>query len=225
MTEFRFAGTDVKAWPTAADGEAIVANRWVESHLPITSIDEANHVVHFGKRSVFLLEPGDRYWIENVKENLSGAGRVLRRSAREGRLPDPARGRRSEHGAGHRASPRAGAPARGQAGRGPVRRARRVPGTGIRPRGMVLRPRVPRASRTRRSPPTRSGASSPTRPTAASARRPSACRVPSGAGAFAPARSRTARSRTSAPTASSLPRAARTTASATASSPTWAPAA
>ena len=74
VTEFRFAGTDLKAWPTAADGEAIVANRWVESHLPITSIDEANHVIHFGKRSVFLLEPGDRYWIENVKENLTEPG-------------------------------------------------------------------------------------------------------------------------------------------------------
>ena len=74
VTEFRFAGADVKAWPTAADGEAIVANRWAESHMPITAIDEANHVLHFGKRSVFLLEPDDRYWIENVKENLSEPG-------------------------------------------------------------------------------------------------------------------------------------------------------
>jgi hypothetical protein len=74
VTEFRFEGNDVKAWPSAADGEAIVANRWAESHLPITSIDEANHVIHFGKRSVFVLEPDDRYWVENVKENLTEPG-------------------------------------------------------------------------------------------------------------------------------------------------------
>jgi hypothetical protein len=74
VKEFRYAGGDIKAWPTAADGEAIVADRWVESHMPITSIDESNHVIHFAKKSVFLLEPDDRYWLENVKENLSEPG-------------------------------------------------------------------------------------------------------------------------------------------------------
>jgi hypothetical protein len=74
VTEFRYAGDDIKAWPTAAQGEAIVANRWAESHLPITAIDPANHVIRFAKRSVFLLEPDDRYWIENVKECLTSPG-------------------------------------------------------------------------------------------------------------------------------------------------------
>ncbi|MGC8642797.1 MAG: hypothetical protein ACP5XB_23300 [Isosphaeraceae bacterium] len=74
VTEFRFAGSDLKAWPTATDGEAIVASRWVESHLPIKSIDEAKHVVQLGKRSVFVLDPGDLYWIENVKEHLTKPG-------------------------------------------------------------------------------------------------------------------------------------------------------
>lgn len=74
VTEFRYEGNDLKAWPTAADGEAIVADRWAESHMPITSIDEAKHVIHFGKRSVFVLEADDRYWIENVKEQLTEPG-------------------------------------------------------------------------------------------------------------------------------------------------------
>jgi hypothetical protein len=74
VTEFRFAGADVKNWPTVGDGEAIVATRWVESHLPITSVDEANHVIHFGKRSVFALDPDDQFWIENVKEHLTMPG-------------------------------------------------------------------------------------------------------------------------------------------------------
>jgi hypothetical protein len=72
--QFRYAEGDVKPWPTATDGEAIVANRWVESHLPIASIDPQAHFVHFGKRSVFLLEAGDRYWIENVRECLTEPG-------------------------------------------------------------------------------------------------------------------------------------------------------
>ena len=65
---------DVKAWPTATDGEVIVANRWAESHLPIASIDEKEHVVHFTKRSVFSWTPVDRYWVENVRECLTEPG-------------------------------------------------------------------------------------------------------------------------------------------------------
>ena len=72
VAEFRYADKDLKAWPTAADGEAIVATRWIESHLPITSIDEKHQVIHFGKRSVFQVDPGDRYWLENVREGLTG---------------------------------------------------------------------------------------------------------------------------------------------------------
>jgi hypothetical protein len=74
VTEFRFAGSDLQAWPTIPDGEAIVATRWVESRLPMTSVDEANHVVHLAKRSVFAFEKDDRYWIENVKEHLTAPG-------------------------------------------------------------------------------------------------------------------------------------------------------
>jgi hypothetical protein len=74
VTEFRYDGSDLKSWPSAENGELIVATRWAESHLPIQSIDEPNHVVDFTKRSVFLLDPGDRYWVENVKENLTEPG-------------------------------------------------------------------------------------------------------------------------------------------------------
>ncbi len=74
VTQFRYAPHDLKAWPTAADGEAIVTTRWAESHLPITAIDETTQVIHFGKRSVFALDPDDRYWIENVRECLTEPG-------------------------------------------------------------------------------------------------------------------------------------------------------
>lgn len=74
VNQFRYAPHDLKAWPTAADGEAIVTTRWAESHLPITAIDEKAHVIHFSKRSVFALDPDDRYWIENVRECLTEPG-------------------------------------------------------------------------------------------------------------------------------------------------------
>lgn len=74
VTEFRYGGDDLKAWPTAQDGEVILACRWAESHLPISSIDEQAHVIRFGKRSVFRPDPGDRYWVENVRECLTEAG-------------------------------------------------------------------------------------------------------------------------------------------------------
>ncbi len=73
-TEFRYSGDDLKPWPAAGDGEVILATKWVESHVPITAIDAVNHVVRFSKRTVFAPEVGDRYWVENVKANLTEPG-------------------------------------------------------------------------------------------------------------------------------------------------------
>jgi hypothetical protein len=73
-TEFRFRDGDIKAWPTATDGEAIVTTRWVESHLPIASIDAAGHIIRFHKKSAFQIDPDDRYWIENIRDLLSEPG-------------------------------------------------------------------------------------------------------------------------------------------------------
>ncbi len=74
VAEFRFRHGNLKAWPTATDGEAIVTTRWVESRLPIASIDERGNAIHFGKRSVFQIDPQDRYWIENVVDTLTEPG-------------------------------------------------------------------------------------------------------------------------------------------------------
>ncbi len=74
VNQFRYQGDDVGAWPDAAAGEAIVTCRWVESHLPIAGIDAATKVIRFGKRSVFRVEAGDRYWIENVPACLTEPG-------------------------------------------------------------------------------------------------------------------------------------------------------
>ena len=71
---FGVAEKDLQKSLKPTDGEVIVTNRWVESHLPIASIDAEHRLIHFRKQSVFGLELGDRYWIENLKENLTEPG-------------------------------------------------------------------------------------------------------------------------------------------------------
>ncbi len=56
-------------------------NRWVESRLPVVSVDEREKIVTFGKRSVFALDKGDLYYVENVRDALAPGMWYLDRSA------------------------------------------------------------------------------------------------------------------------------------------------
>ena len=115
--QFGYANADVKAWPTVRDGEVIVNNRWAESHLPIASVDEKEHVIHFTKRSVFLLDPL-RPLLDRERAGMPDrAGRVLRRSPREDGLPDRTGRSRPKPGPGHRSAAGAGPSPGGQSGR------------------------------------------------------------------------------------------------------------
>ena len=71
---FKFHGTDLRAWPSVTNAEVVAMSRWVESRLPVTSVDEAEHLVNFAKRSVFELQKDDLYYIENVFEALDAPG-------------------------------------------------------------------------------------------------------------------------------------------------------
>ncbi|MBO3809149.1 MAG: right-handed parallel beta-helix repeat-containing protein [Candidatus Brockarchaeota archaeon] len=71
---FRFFDGDLKAWSTVDAGEIVVMNRWVESRLPIAGVKEEEHMVCSSKRSVFRLDPGDLYYVENVYELLDSQG-------------------------------------------------------------------------------------------------------------------------------------------------------
>lgn len=71
---FKFRGTDLQAWPSVTNAEVLAMARWVESRLPVTSVDEAEHLVNFAKRSVFELQKDDLYYIENVFEALDAPG-------------------------------------------------------------------------------------------------------------------------------------------------------
>jgi hypothetical protein len=74
QSRFQYNPGDLKAWNGLNEGEIVVMNRWSDSRLPITRIDEAQHVISFGKRSVFALEKGDLYYLEGVLEALDQPG-------------------------------------------------------------------------------------------------------------------------------------------------------
>ena len=81
QTRFRFKEGDLKAWASAADAEVVVMNRWVESRLPVVSVDAGKKIVTFGKRSVFALDKGDLCYVENVREALAPGMWYFDRSA------------------------------------------------------------------------------------------------------------------------------------------------
>jgi hypothetical protein len=74
QTRFRYAPDDIKAWPSITEGEVVVMNRWVDSRLPVFSVDEPERVINFSKRSVFALEEGDLYYLEGTREALDEPG-------------------------------------------------------------------------------------------------------------------------------------------------------
>ena len=74
QTRFRFREGDLKAWNTVTNGEVVAMTKWVESRLPVVSVDEKERIVNFSKRSVFGLEAGDLYYVEGAFEFLDEPG-------------------------------------------------------------------------------------------------------------------------------------------------------
>lgn len=56
------------------DAELIVLNLWTESRLPIQNLDSVNRKIYFQKKSVFKLNPGDYYYLENSLDFLTTPG-------------------------------------------------------------------------------------------------------------------------------------------------------
>jgi hypothetical protein len=50
-SRFRFREGDLKAWDTVTNAEVVAMTRWVESRLPVISVDEKDRIVSFSKRS------------------------------------------------------------------------------------------------------------------------------------------------------------------------------
>lgn len=78
--KFEFKPGDLLAsWANPADIEVVVLHFWVDTHLPVKSIDEAKNVVTFDRRSVRKFtddytKAGARYYVENVREALDKPG-------------------------------------------------------------------------------------------------------------------------------------------------------
>ena len=72
--QFRFQPGDLQNWPTITNAEVVVMSRWVESRLPVFSVDEKEHLVRFSKKSVFQLAKGDVYYAEGALEFLQEPG-------------------------------------------------------------------------------------------------------------------------------------------------------
>jgi parallel beta-helix repeat protein len=74
QTRLGYHEGDIKAWPSITNGEVIAMTRWVESRLPVLSVDETNRIVSFGRKSVFQLGRDDLYFLEHAFEFLDAAG-------------------------------------------------------------------------------------------------------------------------------------------------------
>lgn len=71
---FQYKEGDAAQGTDLTGATCVVMTRWVESHLPLESVDEANRTFSFKKRSVFQLQPGDPYYLYGVKAFLDTPG-------------------------------------------------------------------------------------------------------------------------------------------------------
>jgi parallel beta-helix repeat protein len=74
QTRFKFPGEDLHNWPDIADAQVVVMSLWTESHLPVVSVDEQEHLVNFAKATVNKLSLGEPYYIEGAAELLDEPG-------------------------------------------------------------------------------------------------------------------------------------------------------
>lgn len=65
---------DVKSWRNLADVELVLLTSWLESRLPLVSVDEATGRVVTRWRSAITPSEGSRFSVENVREALTEPG-------------------------------------------------------------------------------------------------------------------------------------------------------
>jgi hypothetical protein len=74
QTQFRYDSKELPIWHHLSGGEVVVMNRWVESRLPLVRQDTSAGLLVTARRSVFRLEVGDPFYIENLREALDMPG-------------------------------------------------------------------------------------------------------------------------------------------------------
>jgi parallel beta-helix repeat protein len=75
-TSFRFKPGDIKKWEHFEDAEVVYIHRFDISRMNIVAIDEKEGWVEFPAETLFPYgkQPTSRYWVENIKEGLTGPG-------------------------------------------------------------------------------------------------------------------------------------------------------
>lgn len=76
---FRFKEGEIRCWKNLSDVDIVALHFWVESRMPIKSVNESERIVELAKKSVFRLsaewmQAGARYFVENVFEALDTPG-------------------------------------------------------------------------------------------------------------------------------------------------------
>jgi hypothetical protein len=71
---FRVKAGDLQPGGGIAGAEVVVMTKWVESRLPISSLESKDNLLNFAKRSVFALAPGDLYYAEGALDFLDQPG-------------------------------------------------------------------------------------------------------------------------------------------------------
>ncbi|MDZ7957610.1 MAG: right-handed parallel beta-helix repeat-containing protein [Aulosira sp. DedQUE10] len=81
QSRFKYHQGDLKNWSTISNAEIVVMTRWVESRLPVVSLDEKQRIVSFAKPSIQRMEPdnsqsstGTIYYLENALDVLDTPG-------------------------------------------------------------------------------------------------------------------------------------------------------
>ena len=72
--QFEIGDGDVKALPDIQDADVVLMSLWIDSHLPIESVDEAKRLLTFTRPTVLHMSPGDPYFVEGAAELLDAPG-------------------------------------------------------------------------------------------------------------------------------------------------------
>jgi hypothetical protein len=74
QNNFVYAEGDIPEWDSPEQGEVVAMCRWVDSHLPIKAIDRQKRRLKFENKSVWRLDPDDKYYVEGLFEALDRPG-------------------------------------------------------------------------------------------------------------------------------------------------------
>ncbi|MGH7967713.1 MAG: hypothetical protein ACREIC_03190 [Limisphaerales bacterium] len=71
---FQFHPGDLMSTKAITNAELVVMSLWMDSHLPVASVDESNHIINFSKRPLYRMDPGDLYYLQGAIDFLDQPG-------------------------------------------------------------------------------------------------------------------------------------------------------